>query len=311
MKYLEKKVIFIQGSTAVGKSSLALELAKKNNGAIINCDSIQCYKHLYIGSAQPTEHEKSIAPHYLYDFVTEKEEITAGNYRKVFFETIEQIEKEYIFVVGGTGFYFQAIERGMYPVEPSDTLFIRELENEIKAKGSAYLWMELNKCDPETAKTVSQNDHYRLTRAIEIIRKMGSLTEIKKRFYETAKPFPYKLLKIGLLRNKSEMQDIVATRTKNMIHSGLIEEVKQVLKIAQPTWAPLNSVGYKEVMSYLAGQILFEELEDKINLSTLKLIKKQITWFKRDKDVNWFYPDHQLILGEADMRKLNELLGNL
>jgi len=304
----DKKIIFIQGSTAIGKSNLALSLAQKFNGAIVNCDSIQCYKHLYIGSAQPSVTEKQIAPHFLYDFVELNQEITAGVYRKLFFETIEQIQNNHVFVVGGTGFYFQAIEKGMYPTEPSDPSLMQDLEKQIRHEGSEKLWAELNTKDPETAKKISKNDHYRLMRAVEIMRTKGSVTEIKKKFEENVKPFPYKLLKIGLLRAKAEMQDVVSLRTKKMLQAGLIDEVKQVLKSADKTWSPLQSVGYKEVVSYLSGDLKVEELENKINLSTLKLIKKQVTWFKRDRDINWFNPDEHLALGEVQLSKIFEYI---
>jgi tRNA dimethylallyltransferase len=311
MKLSDKNVIFIQGSTAIGKSNLALSLAQKLNGVIVNCDSIQCYKGLYIGSAQPLLEDKQLVPHFLYDFVDVNQDITAGIFRKNFFEALKQIKNKYVFVVGGTGFYFQAIEKGMYPVDPSDEGLIFKLENQIKLEGSEKLWIELFDKDPETAKKISKNDHFRLMRAIEIVRTKGSISDLKKKFKENAEPFPYKLLKIGLLRSKREMLDAVSVRTKKMLRLGLVDEVKQILETANKTWAPLQSVGYREVMGCLSGQLNVGELEPQINLSTLKLIKKQITWFKRDYDINWFCPDERLNLSVLQLSKIYDLILNM
>src|SRR6185312_163592 len=180
------KVVFVVGTTASGKSDLALKLAQKFSGAIINCDSIQLYQNLNIGSAKPTQEERALVPHFLFDVVPEGQEITAGQYVKLCEETLKKIEKQFpvAFVVGGTGFYFQALEKGMYPTGHADEAMKQQVEEELSTPdGALQLYEELKAKDPIAAQRIFPNDHYRLGRAIELMRVHGkSLTEVQAQF---------------------------------------------------------------------------------------------------------------------------------
>lgn len=290
------KVIFVVGPTASGKSKLAFEMASKNKGAIINCDSIQVYQKLDIGSSKPSPEERAALPHYLFDYIPAGESLTAGSYARDFFELLEKIKSnfEYIYVVGGTGFYFQAIEKGMYAIGSADPQTLLQVENEIQ-KDVEKVYQELKQKDPRTAEKISIQDHYRLARAVEMMRTHGkSVSQIKEEFEASKTGFPYPLEKIGIWAEREELIPLVKLRTQKMLQQGLLEEVEGLLKQGLETWQPLSSVGYREACDYLLQRGSAQnvsELAEKICTSTLQLAKKQRTWFKRDKDIRWLQLD--------------------
>lgn len=285
-----KKVIFIQGTTASGKSHWALELAQKYGGAIVNCDSIQVYKEIEIGTAKPSLEERALVPHYLFDFISPPHEYTAGEYTRDFFKTLSEMTEAVVWVVGGTGFYFQAIEKGMYPIRKADPKTIAEIEGELVLPGGAEkLYKELQVIDPEFAKKISPNDHYRLARALEVFRTEGkNITQVQSEFSSLQKPFPFPLLKLGVKRSKEQLLESVAVRSQKMLALGLIDEVQAMLAKGYKDWSPLQSVGYKEVVQFLNGELQDHELESKIVQGTMRLAKKQRTWFQRDSQIEWF-----------------------
>lgn len=286
----DKPVVFVMGTTASGKSQWALEWARQFAGAIVNCDSVQLYKSLDIGAAKPTRAEMALVPHYLYDYVCEGETMTAGKYTRDFFPCLEKLPEQPIFVVGGTGFYFQAIEKGMYPVRQIPPQITQEIEGILQSdEGAKKLYEEFQSLDPEAAKKIHEQDRYRLGRAMELIRAEGkSLTEIRHEFAALQKPFPYPLLKIGIRWERSLLQERVRQRTQKMLAEGLIEEVQSLLDRGLGGWAPLDGVGYKEVQEYLGGGRSREWLLEEIVKNTMGIAKRQRTWFQRDKDVFWF-----------------------
>jgi tRNA dimethylallyltransferase len=195
------------------------------------------------------------------------------------------------FVVGGTGFYFQAIEKGLYPVGAADPQMLAQVEKELESDPER-LYAELVARDPEAAQKISPNDHYRLARAIELMRSHGrTVTEIRREFESQEKEFPFALMKIGLKASRAELLPVVEKRTADMLARGWIAEVEGLLLRGLREWAPLSSVGYKEIADYLTGRSEAQnssELEAMIVQSTLQLAKKQRTWFQRDTDIHWF-----------------------
>jgi tRNA dimethylallyltransferase len=286
------KVIFLVGPTAGGKSQLALKWAQQHGGAIINCDSVQVYQGLDVGSAKPTLAERGLCPHELFDYIPPGETITAGSYSRDFYEAIEKLKGRVpvAFVVGGTGFYFQAIEKGMYSIGASNPEVQRALELEIAAHPAA-LYQELVEKDPVAARKISPADHYRLGRALEIIRTHGrTLTAIQAEFEDKRQPFPYPLLKLGIKAEREQLLAKVKQRTAKMLEMGLLAEVEGLLKAGFREWSPLESVGYKEAKDYLTGRSSAQnetELEGLITTATLQLAKKQRTWFQRDEAIHW------------------------
>lgn len=295
------KVVFVVGPTASGKSQLAMQLAKKYNGSIINIDSVQFYEGLMIGSAAPTEAEKKQVPHYLFSYVKAPNEMTAGQYIRDFYELIESGKvSSPLFVVGGTGFYIQALEKGMYDLPEVSEEIKKEVLADFETFGSEKMYSELKNFDPDTE--LHPNDHYRVGRALEVKRAFNlKMSEFKNAGADNKNKLPYPSMKIGLTfetEDKEKFMNRVHQRTVKMLDQGIVEETKSFLTQGFESWAPLASVGYLETKAYLQGQITREELPAAITQATMKLVKKQKTWFKRDEAILWsdvFSPKYEII----------------
>lgn len=279
-------VVFILGPTASGKSNLAIAAAQKLGGEIINADSIQVYKSLDIGSAKPTKEELTLVKHHLIGHVDEGDSYTAGRFRKDVLDVIEKRAKAGIkkfYVVGGSGFYIKALTKGLYQIPPVPT----EIQEQVQKEDPKELYEELKRVDPVAASTINANDSYRISRAIEVYRATGTpFSEFKNKFSKDE--FPYKYIKIGLRADKEILRARVIKRAEKMLKDGLIVEVKNLLDKGYENWDALASVGYKEVVMFLKGLLPESQLEDEIVQNTMGLVKKQMTWFKKDEDMTWF-----------------------
>ncbi len=291
---MKRKAVFICGPTASGKSALALQLATelrfKKPISLINCDSVQVYQDLLIGSASPSAAEKAQCPHFLYNYIQFPQEISLGSYYRDFAEVLSRVpEDEAIFVVGGSGFYLQALEFGLFdmPAVPEEIRF--QVQCELKEKGPEVLFEELKMKDPATAQRIHVNDHYRLTRAVEVIR--SNSTTMTAAGEKKQKLFELETYKIGLQFTKEELLARVQKRTHQMLEQGIIEETQKMMDLGRSEWSPLSSVGYHEVKEFLLGRLSRSSLEAEINLKTMQLIKKQMTWFKRDQSISWTRPE--------------------
>lgn len=290
------KAIFVVGPTATGKSQLALAIAQKFGGSIVNCDSIQFYNRLKIGSAGPSDEELKLVPHYLYGYVNPPEEVTAGQYLRDFHNLIETNKdlKSPLIIVGGTGFYVQALEKGMYNVPQIQPELKQQIEDEIKEHGNEKAYKELTDFDPETK--IHINDAYRIGRALEVKRAFNlKMSELKMQTLlsddaETKFKLPFPFMKIGVDVDREILVNNIALRTKKMLQAGFIDEVKALIDEGYADWAPMNSVGYSEIKEFLSGRIAQADLEELINQSTRQLTKKQKTWFKRDPAIKWVDP---------------------
>lgn len=291
------KVVFWVGATGTGKSSLALELAPRFGAAIVNADSVQMYRRLDIGSAKPSVAERKTLPHFLFDFVNPPETLTAGEFNRRFFELTEDIAGQVpvILVVGGTGFYYQAIEKGLLPIPKANTEYQTRVFADIAESGGAERYhAELATLDAETAKRIHVRDHYRIVRALDIIHATQKpLSKILAEHQSGGPRFPFPLLKVGLRRPKDELESIIRIRTGRMIADGWIDEVRGLLQDGLGEWEPLRSVGYKQCVEFLSNQISAADLPDKIVQETMKLAKKQRTWFGRDSEIQWFHPSEK------------------
>ncbi len=286
----ERRVVFVVGATATGKSSWALQMAKRHQGVIFNCDSIQIYKGLDVGSAKPSRQDYNEVPHFLFDLAAPPQTLTTGDYRRAFDLALEKIPAEQVvFLVGGSGFYFQAVEKGLFPVGKASPELREELESELKLpQGAEKLFKELQEKDPESALKISINDHYRLVRALEIIRAENTtLTEIKRSFSEQATKPDYRILKIGLGCSREELWKRIHIRAEEMVKSGLRQEVQGLLDQGLGEWAPLSSVGYMQARASIREAHSDAWLIESITVATRQLSKKQKTWFKRDKEIFW------------------------
>jgi tRNA dimethylallyltransferase len=291
------KVIFVVGPTASGKSDWALKQAESDirrgeTSHIVNCDSIQVYEALIIGAARPKDAELARVPHHLFGFIPKGAQITAGEYSRYFFEKANSLSHEVdnLYVVGGTGFYFQAIEKGMYPIGPANAEIKSAIEEKLRSPGGAEeLFQELLERDPLYAQKISLNDHYRLGRALEILRTHHkSVTGVQAEMESKREPFPWPLQKIGLGASKETLEKRIQKRTQKMLKQGLVKEVQDLVDEGFASWPALQSVGYKECLQFLNQELKdLSELETLINQNTLRLTKKQKTWFQRDKNIQW------------------------
>lgn len=297
-----RKRIFFLGSTASGKSEWALEAAELLSGVIFNCDSIQVYKDLEIGSASPSLEDKERVPHFLFNYVSFPEVLTLGDYYRDFWAHEKSIPQgRPLFVVGGTGFYFRALEKGLLEIPPVPPSILSEIEGDLKDPQKAeLLYAELLQADPLSSRHIHINDKYRLARALAVLRAHG---RTPRQFEDEHAPPSYdnSILKVGIQYTKEELLPRVRARVSMMVKKGLIDEVERAcLRMedqgihwkdsSSRIWKPLEAIGYRETVDFLRGNLHQSLLEEEIVQQTMKLIKKQKTWFQRDPKIHWFRP---------------------
>ena len=281
-----KPVLFITGPTAIGKTNLAFYLAPRLQAQIINADSLQFYKGMDIGAAKPDFKKHPLVKCFLFDHIKPPKIYTAGQFEKDALQILKKILPRFTgLVVGGSGFYLKALEKGLYPIAKAKALSQKNWMEKKKSKGLGFLYQQLQKKDPEYALQVHPNDSYRIIRALSIKEKLST---IQKKF--KTRPFPYPLLKIGLKAKKEILKKRVQLRIEEQIKNGLIEEVQNLKnQELEKAFPPLQSVGYKEVLLYLNGEIKNKSLlKEQILQRTMKLIKKQKSWLNGEKNIHWF-----------------------
>ena len=283
------KVIVICGPTASGKTSLSIELAKKINGEIVSCDSMQIYKEMDIGTAKPTEEEKQGIKHYLLDFVSPEDRYSVADFKKDAKNAIKEIiEKGKVpIVVGGTGLYVDSL---IYEVEYPDIEFDEEyreqLEQRVQKEGLEVLYKEAKKIDEKAIEKISPNDKKRILRILEIYHATGK-TKTEQEIESRKKEVEYDYLVYALNWDRQVLYDRINLRVDKMIENGLIEEVKEILKNHKNFPTAMQGLGYKEVVEYLNGDISKEEMIEKIKQETRRYAKRQMTWFRKNKQTIW------------------------
>ena len=284
-----QKVIVICGPTASGKTKLSIELAKKINGEIVSCDSMQIYKDMNIGTAKPTFEEMQGIKHYLIDFISPDKRYSVAEYKIDAEKAIEEIlnKGKIPIVVGGTGLYIDTIIYGIeYPKIEFDDKYRKELEEREKKEGLIKLYEEAKQIDEETIKKISINDKKRILRILEIYHATGkNKTEQEIISREKGPKFDYKVFAINMDREK--LYERINKRVDIMIDNGLIDEVKKLLNKYKEFPTAMQGLGYKEVKEYLENKISKEEMIEKIKQESRRYAKRQITWFKKNKQTIW------------------------
>ena len=295
------KVIVICGPTASGKTSLSIELAKKINGEIVSADSMQIYKDMDVGTAKTTPEEMQGIKHYLQDFVEPDKRYSVADYKVDAEKAIEEIlsKGKTPIVVGGTGLYVDSLIYGIeYQEIRFDEKYRKELEDIALKDGLETLYKKAQEIDPEAMKKISCNDKKRIMRVLEIYKATGKTKteqEIESRKKEVK--YDYKVFAIDWEREK--LYKRINKRVDIMIENGLIEEVENLLKKYKEFPTAMQGLGYKEVVEYLNGYLTKEEMIDKIKQATRRYAKRQITWFRKNKQTIWIGPqDLQKILDE-------------
>ncbi|KPJ57394.1 MAG: tRNA delta(2)-isopentenylpyrophosphate transferase [Deltaproteobacteria bacterium DG_8] len=295
-------LIIILGPTAVGKSELAIELAQKFGFEIVNADSMQVYRGMDIGSAKPSLKERSLVTHHLIDIKDPDEEFSAAQFKEEARDIIVSLAQEgkVALVVGGTGFYIRALTKGLFPAPSADLKFREELKEKEKTKGKWYLYKELEKVDPEAASKIHPNDTFRIIRALEVFYLTGEPISQQQKRHQFKHSY-FNLLKIGLMRDRSEIHHRIEQRVDKMIKDGLLDEATQLLEKGwSPTIKPFQSLGYKQILSYLQGELSLDEATRLIKRNTKRYGKRQLTWFRKDSEIKWFtLPQQSLEISES------------
>lgn len=287
---MKPKVIVIVGPTASGKTALSIELAKKINGEIISCDSMQIYKKMNIGSAKPTIEEMQGIKHYMIDIVEPDERFSVAEYKKRAEQAIEEIllKEKVPIVVGGTGLYADSLIYGIeYPDIEFDELFRKKLEQQASTEeGLEELYNRAKKIDSKAIEKISKNDKKRIIRILEIYHSTGKTkTEIEIESRKNEVKYDYKVYAIDM--DRQILYERINKRVDLMIENGLIDEVKNLLKEYKNFPTAMQGLGYKEVVEYLDGKMTKEEMIDKIKQETRRYAKRQLTWFRKNKNTIW------------------------
>ena len=285
----KQKVIVICGPTASGKTALSIELAKKINGEIVSCDSMQIYKEMDIGTAKPTLEEMQGIKHYMIGIISPNERYSVADYKKDAKKAIREIlnKGKVPIVVGGTGLYIDSL---IYEIEYQDIEFDKEyrehLEKEVKEKGLEELYNVAKEIDPEAIEKISKNDKKRILRILEIYHATGeNKTEQERKSRQKEVEYDYKVYALNMDREK--LYDRINKRVDKMIEEGLIQEVEKIYKKYNDFPTAMQGLGYKEVVEYLEGKLTKEEMIEKIEQETRRYAKRQLTWFRKNKQTIW------------------------
>lgn len=283
-------LIVIVGPTGVGKTALCIDVAKQLDTVIINADSRQMFKEIPIGTAAPTDDEQNMVKHYFIGNLSIKDYFNASMFENEVITLLDRLfhEKDVVILSGGSMMYVDAVCNGIDDI-PTVNEHIRNLVKEdYERHGLSEMQNKLKELDPEYYSIVDKNNPKRVIHAVEICLSTGRTytsfrTNIKKER-------PFRIIKIGLTRERGELYGRIDERVENMIASGLIDEARRMHPYIGLN--ALNTVGYKELFDYFDGNCTLEEAIFRIKCNTHKYCRKQLTWFKRDKDIRWFSPDN-------------------
>jgi tRNA dimethylallyltransferase len=283
----EALLIVILGATGSGKTALSLALAEKLHGEIVNCDSVAMYQEFEIGTAKPTAAERTKAPHHLFDFVPPTGHITAGEYARQARSVLEQMKgrENLPIVVGGTGLYLRALLEGLFAGPQRSEELRGRLRERAEQKGQDHLHRVLARLDPAAAKQIHANDTPKLIRAVEIcLASRGRMTDLWKRGRDPIQGF--RILRLGLNPARELLYQRINRRAAQMFDHGLIEETKRLLE-KYPAAGPLVSLGYKQAVQFLNGELSRENALAAAQQAHRNYAKRQMTWFRREPDVEW------------------------
>ncbi len=282
------RLVALLGPTASGKSHLALAAAKALDGEIVNCDSMQMYRHLQIGTSKPTRAQRREVPHHLYDLVDPDEFYSAGRYMQDARSVCREIASrgKISFVVGGTGLYLRALLEGVFEGPGRSEKFRERLNKVGHRKGFEFLYGWLEKKDPEAAGRIQSQDQIRIIRTLEIYLLTGKpISELQARREHLEN---LSILKIGLNLPRENLYDRIDRRVSEMFRSGLVEEVQQLLDRGYgPDCKGFEALGYRHAMDTLQGGLSREEAIARMQMDTRRYAKRQMTWFRREKEVHW------------------------
>ncbi len=290
MKILKKPLIILTGPTAVGKTKLSIALAKAVNGEIISADSMQVYKHMDIGSAKIKKEEMCGVTHHLIDVLEPDEEFHVVRFQEMAKQAMEEIyaKGKVPILAGGTGFYIQAVVKDIdFSKETEKSPIREELEKLAEEKGCEYLHEKLQQIDPKSAEKIHANNVKRVIRALEYFELTGKPISAHNE-EESLKQSPYNVAYFVLNDIREKLYERIDARVDAMLQEGLVDEVSLLAeKGYTKDMVSMQGLGYKEILSYLDGSCTLDEAVYILKRDTRHFAKRQLTWFKREKDVIW------------------------
>lgn len=294
-----KKIIIVVGPTASGKTQVGIQLAKKFQGEIISCDSMQIYKKMNIGTAKVTEKEKQGIVHHLIDILDPQNEFSVNEFQDLAFHKIMEIqEKGHLpILVGGTGLYINSITYHLnFNNIQKDNQIRQKLKEISNEKGSQHLYDYLYTIDPKSCETIHPNNINRLIRAIEVYELTGNkYSDSNTNFRMENNDFDF--IMVGLTDHREKLYERINQRVDQMLKDGLVDEVRHLTLSTDVNAQSMQAIGYKEVLSYLKNEISYQQMQEEIKQNSRRYAKRQLTWFRRDQRIRWFshsdYKDFQ------------------
>ncbi len=307
---MKPPMIVIVGPTGVGKSEVALEVALHVHGEVLSVDSQQIYRGMDIGTGKPGVEQGEKVRHHLIDLINPDEEYNVAMFREAALRADGEIRSrgKNVVVCGGTGLYIKALLYGLFTGPGRVLEFRKELEEEIEEKGIGYLYERLKQLDADAASGIHPNDRQRIIRALEVFSQTGrkmSRWQEEHGFKES----PFESLKIGIHREREKLYALIDQRCDEMMARGFVEEVKGLVVSGYGLdLRPMQSLGYRHVGLYLRGEKCLDEALALMKRDTRRLAKRQLTWFRADKEIRWFHPENER---EAILNTTREFLSNL
>ena len=303
-------VVIISGPTASGKTGLSIEIAKRFNGEIVSADSMQIYKSMDIATAKPTKDETAEIRHHLIDFVEANESFSVAKYKQLALWAIDDIlsRGKLPIVCGGTGLYIDTLMNNTVFLDYEDSGIRERLEKRKESDGIESLYEELKKVDPDTASRLHLNDSKRIIRALEVYYLTGkTISEQNSLSHKEESPYDF-LLFVLSAHNREILYKRINDRVDKMLDMGLVEEAgsffaSDISKTAK------QAIGYKELKPYLDGEISLETAVEKLKMETRRYAKRQLTWFRNKKNVNWLYIDDEKSVSDECAQIISQNLG--
>ena len=288
---MDKTLIVITGPTAVGKTQLCLDIARHFDIPVINADSRQIYKELSIGTAKPTDAEMQGIKHYFVGTLSLHDYYSASLFEQQAIEVLEDLFKtgNYALMSGGSMMYIDAVCDGIDDIPTIDDLTRETMKRRLNEEGLERLCEELQLLDPEYYAIVDRQNPKRVVHALEICTMTGkTYTSFRKR---AKKERPFRIVKIGLTRDREELYGRINARVDQMMQQGLLKEATSFYNLKSLN--ALNTVGYKELFNYIEGRRPLDEAVERIKGNTRRYARKQLTWYKKDPNIRWFHPDQK------------------
>ena len=282
-------MVVIVGPTAIGKTALAIQVAQHFKSEIVSADSRQFFREMEIGTAKPDAIEQNAAKHHFINSHSVKELFSTGDFELDALKVIDDIfiKHDIAIMVGGSGLYINAVINGLDEMPEIDLQIRSKLNHQFETEGLESIQKQLKELDPEYFEKVDQNNPQRMIRGLEVFLSTGK--KLSSMLSATKKERPFNIVKIGLNTDRSILYNRINERVDKMVGAGLLKEVESLLEYR--SFNALNTVGYSEIFDYLDKKISLEEAISSIKQNTRRFAKRQLTWFRRDEEINWFEPN--------------------